>query len=120
MSRLATSAAVGTALQILMVVIGHYAPVLQQNGLFPIAGTLIGILTGWLAAPGAALGSTVSRGAVAGGVAGVIGSLVSSALGDVPFSNVAVAGGSTLIAGGLGALVRQKLLGARAGTPRSD
>jgi hypothetical protein len=120
MSRLATSAAVGTALQILMVIIGHYAPAAQQAGLFPIAGTLIGVLTGWLAAPGSALGSTVGRGAVAGGVAGAIGSLISSALGDVPLSNIAVAGGSTLIAGALGALVRQKLVGARTGDPGSD
>jgi hypothetical protein len=119
MSRLVTSAAVGTALQILMVVIGHYSPVLQQAGLFPIAGTLIGISTGWLAAPGAALGSTVGRGALAGGVAGAIGSLISSALGDVPLSNLAIAGSSTLIAGGLGALVRQKLVAARAGRPQT-
>ncbi|MBM3771540.1 MAG: hypothetical protein FJW27_09720 [Acidimicrobiia bacterium] len=39
----------GTLLQIAMVVVGHFVPSLQQMGLFPIAGTLIGLFTGWLA-----------------------------------------------------------------------
>ena len=100
-----SGASVGTVLQILMVVVGHFAPALQQAGLFPIGGTLIGAITGWLAGratPGA-IGAKAGSGAVAGGVAGALGSLVSTALGDVPLANVAIAGGSTLVTGAIGA-----------------
>jgi hypothetical protein len=45
---------------------------------------------------------------VAGGVAGVLGSLVSTALGDVPFSNIAIAGVSTFVAGAIGAFLRAR------------
>jgi hypothetical protein len=96
---------IGTVLQILMVVIGHLVPVLQERGLFPIAGTLIGAITGWLAgrATAGGMGAKAGSGAVAGGVAGALGSLVSTALGDVPFANIAIAGGSTLVTGAIGA-----------------
>jgi hypothetical protein len=99
------AAGIGTALQVLMVVVGHFVPALQQMGLFPIAGTLIGGITGWLAgkATGGAIGAKAGSGAVAGGVAGALGSLVSTALGDVPFANIAIAGGSTLVTGAIGA-----------------
>ena len=97
----------GTALQVLMVVVGHFFPALQAAGLFPIAGTLIGGITGWLAGAGTpgAMGAKAGNGAMAGGVAGAIGSLVSTALGDVPLSNIAIAGGSTLVTGAIGALL---------------
>lgn len=106
----------GTVLQVLMVVIGHFVPSLQQAGLFPIGGTLIGLLTGLLAGratPGAAVGTLATNGAVAGGVAGALGSLVSTALGDVPLANIAIAGGSTAVTGALGALV-SRVMGKKA------
>ena len=62
-----SAAGIGTVLQILMVVVGHFAPALP------------------------------------GGIAGVLGSLVSTALGDVPLGNIAIAGGSTLGTGAMGA-----------------
>jgi hypothetical protein len=92
-----------------MVVVGHFFPGLQAAGLFPIAGSLIGLFTGWLAAPTGAATPAAARGAVAGGIAGAIGSLVSTALGDVPLSNVAIAAVSTIVTGGLSALLRRKL-----------
>jgi hypothetical protein len=46
---------------------------------------------------------------VAGGVAGAIGSVASTALGDMPLSNVGIAGVSTIVAGGLDALLRRWL-----------
>lgn len=99
----------GTLLQIAMVIVGHFVPSLQQMGLFPIAGTLIALLTGWLAggqrSAAPASGQAISGG-VAGGTAGVIGSLVSTALGDVPLNNIGIAGGSTLVMGAIGALLR--------------
>ncbi len=103
----------GTILQVLMVVIGHYMPSLQEAGLFPIGGTLIGLLTGFLSGKGAAAGSPampVARDAgIAGGLAGAIGSLVSTALGDVPLANIAIAGGSTLVTGALGGLIARAM-----------
>ena len=96
--------AIGTVLQVLMVVVGHFSPALQEAGLFPIGGTLIGALTGWLAgrATQGPTGAKAGNGAAAGGVAGALGSLVSTALGDVPLGNIAIAGGSTLITGAIG------------------
>ncbi len=100
---------IGTALQILMVVVGHVWPELKQLGLFPIAGTLIGVLTGLLSGSTGAVAHVAARGALAGGIAGVIGSLVSSALGDVPISNLVIAGISTVVAGAVGALIYRKV-----------
>jgi len=98
---------IGTALQIGMVVIGHFLPVEQQAWWFPAIGTLLGGVTGWLAAAGAAgMGAAAGQGAVAGGVAGVLGSFVSTALGDVPVANAVVAGGATAVSGAIGAAIR--------------
>jgi len=109
MSTLGGAIGIGTALQILMVVLGHFAPGAQQIGLFPIVGTLIGVVTGWLAGSGSTAGATAGRGAAAGAAAGIAGSLVSSALGDVPLGNFLVAGGATLVAGTVGALIRRRM-----------
>ena len=111
---LVTGLGAGTGLQILMVVVGHFVPSLQAMGLFPIAGTLIGGVTGWLAAKGpGAVGAAAGTGAVAGGVAGAIGSLVSTALGDVPLANIAIAGGATVVSGAIGAVLSRVLGGTR-------
>lgn len=104
---LMTGTGIGTALQVAMVVIGHYLPVDQQAWWFPAVGTLLGGVTGWLAAPGASgTGAAAGQGAAAGGIAGVLGSLVSTALGDAPVSNAAVAGGATVVSGAIGAAIR--------------
>jgi len=104
---LMTGTGIGTALQVAMVVIGHFLPVDQQAWWFPAVGTLLGGVTGLLAAPGAAgTGAAAGQGAVAGGIAGVLGSLVSTALGDVPVSNAVVAGGATVVSGAIGAALR--------------
>lgn len=109
MSTLGGAIGIGTALQILMVVLGHLAPGAQQIGLFPIVGTLIGVVTGWLAGSGITAGATAGRGAAAGAVAGVAGSLVSTALSDVPLGNFVVAGAATALAGAIGALIRRRI-----------
>lgn len=99
---------IGTALQVLMVVVGHLAPSLQAMGLFPIVGTLLGGVTGWLAAAQPASAGTRSMtGATAGAVAGVLGSLVSTALGDVPVANALIAGCATLVSGAIGGALRK-------------
>jgi hypothetical protein len=117
MSPLVKASTIGTLLQIAMVVIGHFVPALMEAGLFPIGGTLIGLVTGWLAGSGPAKSSTGAAavsGGVAGGVAGVLGSLVSTALGDVPFSNIAIAGGSTFVTGAIGGFLRSRQRSSRA------
>jgi hypothetical protein len=80
MAKFTGALAIGTVLQILMVLIGHFAPAAQQAGLFPIAGTVIGALTGWLAAAGAA-----SAAAAAGStLAGALAAPLRRGLGQVP------------------------------------
>lgn len=110
------SAIVGTVLQLLMVVVGHYVP--QVASLFPIAGTGIGGLAGILNGlwgPKASLPAAAGGGAVAGGVGGAIGTLVSSLLGDVPMSTLAIGTGSTAAAGLVGGLIGKFLGGRSAG-----
>jgi hypothetical protein len=114
MLRLCAATGAGTALQAAMVIIGHFIPAAQHAGLFPVVGTLIGLLTGWLSGPGATNASAIGAGAVTGCVAGVIGSLISTSLGDVPLGNLVVAGGATLVAGAIGALIRRRFAHVRA------
>lgn len=99
---------IGTALQVAMVVVGHFLSPDQQALLFPIVGTLLGGVTGWLAGPGPAAAGRAATGAVAGGLAGALGSLVSTALGDAPLANIAIAGGATVVAGAIGGLLRRR------------
>jgi hypothetical protein len=99
---------IGTVLQVAMVLLGHFVPSLQAAGLFPVGGTAIGLLTGALAGramPAASAAGRATGGAFAGAGAGILGSLVSTALGDVPMNNAVIAGGSTLVAGGLGGIL---------------
>lgn len=111
MGSLGKALGIGTGLQVLMVVVGHLAPQLQAMGLFPIAGTLIGGITGWLAGKGTpgAMGAALASGAIAGGLAGALGSLVSTALGDVPLANIAIAGGATVVSGAIGGALAKAL-----------
>jgi hypothetical protein len=98
--------AIGTGLQVAMVVIGHFLPVEQQGVLFPVAGTLLGGITGALAGRGTApAGTNAAQGAMSGGLAGVLGTLVSVALGDVPLTTVGVAGVSTVVSGAIGGVL---------------
>jgi len=112
-SPMVKSAIIGTVLQLIMVIVGHYVP--QVANLFPIAGTGFGGIAGLLnglwsanASPQAAAGG----GAVAGGAGGLLGTLVSHLLGDVPTSTLAIGTGSTAVAGIVGGLIG-KLLGGR-------
>ena len=96
----------GTVLQVIMVVLGHYVPAIAQS--YPIVGTLIGGITGflfgkWAGRPGR--GASASGGALAGGVAGLLGSAVSYGLGDVPGQTIGVATLSTIVAGLIGGAV---------------
>lgn len=109
MTKIVRALSAGLALQVAMVVFGHFVPQAQQVGLFPIAGTLIGGVTGWLAADAGAATPAAARAASVACVCGIVGSLVSSLLRDVPVSNFIVAGGATLIAGAIGGVMRSRV-----------
>ena len=102
---LLTAIAVGTVLQVAMVVIGHSVPAVAAR--FALVGTLLslvaGLLYGLLAR--AAPGPSAVGGAVAGAVCALLGVLVSLALGDVTAVVLAIATVSGLVAGAVGGAV---------------
>jgi len=99
------STMVGTASQLTMILVGHLAPALLFGSFFPIVGTGIGGVTGFLYGKWVMDGSrwrTTVRSAESGLIAGVIGSATSAGLGDVPMGTILTAGVATFVAGGLG------------------
>lgn len=104
---------IGTGLQLLMVVVGHYSPAVQQ--MFAAGGMGISALAGVLAAVGsrpASLGSAAGQGAVAGGVCAFVGILVSHLLGDVPAAVLGFGTAGSAVTGAIGGLVG-KVMSAR-------
>jgi hypothetical protein len=110
---LVTPTLIGTGLQLLMVVLGHYSPAVAR--LFAPGGMSISAIAGLIAALGGAapsLGSAAGRGAVAGGVCAFVGILVSHLLGDVPAAVLGLGTASSAVTGALGGMVG-KVLSAR-------
>jgi len=106
--------AVGTGLQLLMVIAGHYVPGVKE--MFAAGGMGISALAGVLAALAsrpASLGSAAGKGAVAGGVCAFIGILVSYLLRDVPAAVLGFGTVGSAVTGAIGGLVG-KVLSARA------
>ena len=99
---LLTATAVGTVLQILMVVAGHLHP--EVAALFGPLGTALSLLAGVLYAllSREAVRPAAVGGAIAGAACGVLGVLVSFALGDVPALVFLIAAVSGIVAGALG------------------
>jgi hypothetical protein len=100
---LSLAAALGTVLQVAMVLIGHTSPAVAA--LYAVGGMGISLLAG-LAYASWARGATASAAAVGGLVAGAlcafIGILVSYLLGDVPASLLALGTVSSAVTGALG------------------
>ncbi len=99
---LVRAAVLGTVLQVLMVVAGHFSPAIA--GLFPIVGTGLGGIAGVLAGrlgPRRGVGTAVGEGLIAGGSGALIGTVISHLLGDVPTSIIAI---GTAASGGAGAI----------------
>ena len=94
--------AVGTALQIAMVVAGHFIPPLRAW--WGPGGMLISLAVGCLAAQ-ARWSETLVAGALAGGVGAFIGILIALLLGDVPAMLLALGTLSSVVAGIIGAAV---------------
>jgi sugar (pentulose or hexulose) kinase len=106
MNPLVKSTTVGTVLQVLMVVLGHFSPQIAQ--MFPIGGTGISAVAGLLFSlwsKGTTAGGAAGGGAVAGGLSAILGILVSMGLGDVPASTLGVGTVSSGVAGVIGGLL---------------
>ncbi len=104
------AAMIGTVLQVLMVVSGHFSPAIA--GLFPMVGTGLGGVAGLLAGMWAthqSAGRSAGAGVLAGGAGALIGTIISFLLGDVPVSIVAIGTGASAGAGAIGGLVGRML-----------
>ena len=114
---LVIATAVGTALQVLMVVAGHSNPGVKK--LFAVGGMSISLLAGVLyvvlargAAPG---GSPAIGGAIAGGACALLGIAVSVALRDVPVTLLLLGTASSVVTGALGGWLARLLTASRGG-----
>ena len=104
------STALGTLLQLIMVVLGHFAPAIAD--LFAEGGMAIAGLTGLLysvwggkdSLGGAALGA-----AAAGGLSAFLGILASHLVGDVPVSLLHVGTAGSALTGAIGGMVGRVL-----------
>lgn len=102
---------VGIGLQVALVLAGHVVRVLQDPG-YAIGGMAFSAIAGWIYARMArgSWGDTLIGGAVAGGVCAAVGIAVSAALGDVPWTLLAIGTAGSIGAGAVGAALA-KLLG---------
>lgn len=103
--------AIGTALQVVMVVAGHWVAAIA--GVFAILGTLISLVVGLLYAAAArvSFGNAALGGAAAGGVCAFVGILVSVVMGDVPGSVLLFGTLSGVVAGAVGGLIGHAVTG---------
>jgi hypothetical protein len=103
---LVKSTVVGTILQLIMVVAGHYSPAIANQfaaggmTISGIAGLLFALWSGRKAA-----GATAGGGLVAGGVSAFLGILVSHLLGDVPASVLGIGTAGSAVTGAIGGLI---------------
>jgi hypothetical protein len=105
-----TATAVGTILQLAMVVAGHFAPGVAK--LFAVGGMSLSAVAGVLFARWAnpaSVGAAATGGALAGGGCALIGILVSYLLGDVPAAVLGFGTASSAVTGAIGAAVARGL-----------
>ena len=107
---IATPTLVGTGLQLLMVIAGHFSPAVAQT--FAAGGMGISALAGVLAArndPAFSWRLSAGRGAMAGGISAFVGILVSYLLGDVPAQVLGFGTAASTITGAIGGLIGRSL-----------
>lgn len=109
-SALIKSTAVGTILQLIMVIVGHYSPAISNQ--FAAGGTAISGVAGLLFSvwsgqrtTGVALGG----GLAAGGICAFLGILVSYILGDVSAPVLGYGTAASALAGAIGGLIGRML-----------
>ena len=97
---------VGAALQLAMVIFGHFVPAFRQIG-FAIGGMGFSLIAGAVYARLArgGWGPCLIGGAIAGGVCAFLGIAVSAALGDVPPSLLILGSASSVVTGAIGGAV---------------
>jgi hypothetical protein len=104
------STALGTLLQLIMVVLGHFAPSLA--GLFAEGGMAISGVTGLLYSVWGgkeSLGGAALGGAAAGGLSAFFGILASHLMGDVPVELLHVGTAGSVVTGAIGGMVGRVL-----------
>jgi hypothetical protein len=100
--------ALATVLQAAMVLLGVVFPALQEGNLYPIVGTLLAVLAGFLFAlwiPGTPLPAALVGGAFSGGLSSLLGVLLAAATGQAspsPMVTVLVATVTGVVAGSVG------------------
>jgi hypothetical protein len=105
-SALLKSTALGTLLQLIMVVAGHFAPAIAGfyaaggMAIAGVAGLLYSVWGGKESVGGAALG-----GAAAGGLSACLGILASHFMGDVPTTLLGVGMAGSAVTGAIGGMV---------------
>ena len=98
----------GTVLQLAMVLLGLAFPALQQGNLYPIVGTLLAVLAGFLFGrwiPGTPLPTALVGGALAGGLSSLFGVLLAALTGQAapsPVVTVLIATVTGIVAGSIG------------------
>lgn len=104
-SALIRATLIGTVLQLLMVISGHFVPAIA--GLFAVVGMLISLVAGLLYARAAkgSWGDSVIGGLIAGGVCAFLGILVSYLLKDVPVDILWMGTLGSAIAGLVGGVI---------------
>ena len=102
---------IGLALQLAMVLIGHYVPAIREKG-FAVGGMFFSLVAGLLYARMAQTGwgGALGGGALAGGLCAILGIAVSTALGDVPPMILAMGTAASAVTGLIGGAVG-KLIG---------
>lgn len=100
--------ALATVLQVAMVLLGLAIPSLQEGNLYPIVGTLLAVLAGFLFArwvSGVRLPSALLGGAFAGGISSFLAVLLAALTGQAapsPVSTVVVATVTGFVSGAVG------------------
>ena len=114
--------ALGTVLQVLMVLLGLAVPSLEQQNLYPIVGTLLALLAGFLFArgvPGPTLKPALVGGALAGGLSSLVAVVLVALTGPADLSTVLVATVTGFVAGGIGGFFGLLFGPAQLSAPRS-
>ncbi|MBA3811860.1 MAG: hypothetical protein H0X27_09530 [Caulobacteraceae bacterium] len=106
---LLVAASAGLALQLVMVVAGHFATASVKDIAFPVGGMAFSLIAGVAYARSARPGSggAIAGGAIAGGLCAFIGIAVSVALKDAPATLLALGTVASTLAGAIGGALRR-------------
>ncbi len=109
-SALLTATAIGTVVQLAMVIAGHFVPLIKNN-VFAVGGMAISLVAGLIYAmmAGASWGDSLLGGLVAGGVCALVGIVVSFILRDVPAPVIAFGTAGSAVTGLIGGAIGQLL-----------